>query len=74
MVSTASTRVLLNGMPGKLIHNARGLRQGDPLSPMLFILIMEVLHRLLKSATNKEFSMHRPIKQYSTNVLCMQTM
>lgn len=50
LVSTASTRVLLNGEPGKIIHNARGLRQGDPLSPLLFIILMEVLQRLFKRA------------------------
>ncbi|CAL5070105.1 unnamed protein product [Urochloa decumbens] len=51
LVSTASTKVLLNGEPGRLIRNARGLRQGDPLSPMLFILLMEMLQRLFKQAT-----------------------
>ncbi|XP_022680012.1 uncharacterized protein LOC111256374 [Setaria italica] len=53
LVSTASTRVLLNGTPGRSIRNARGLRQGDPLSPMLFILVMEVLHRLLATAAQQ---------------------
>ncbi|KAM0918663.1 hypothetical protein ACQ4PT_008713 [Festuca glaucescens] len=33
VLSTASTRVLLNGTPGSRIANRRGLRQGDPLSP-----------------------------------------
>jgi len=31
MLSTASTKVILNGSPGKRICHARGLRQGDPL-------------------------------------------
>lgn len=53
LVSTASTEVMLNGEPGRPINNARGLRQGDPLSPMLFIILMEVLNRLILHAANQ---------------------
>ena len=49
-LSTASTRVLLNGSRGQRISHARGLRQGDPLSPLLFVLVMETLNSLLKLA------------------------
>jgi hypothetical protein len=50
---TASSRVLVNGVPGRYIHHRRGLRQGDALSPFLFDLAIEPLHRLLEIATNE---------------------
>uniref|UniRef100_A0A0A9EUA7 Reverse transcriptase domain-containing protein n=1 Tax=Arundo donax TaxID=35708 RepID=A0A0A9EUA7_ARUDO len=52
LLSTSSTQVLLNGEPGELIYHHRGLRQGDTLSPMLFILVMDVLNSLVAQATH----------------------
>jgi mannosylglycoprotein endo-beta-mannosidase len=49
--STAHSTVLLNGTEGKQIRHARGLRQGDPLSPYLFILAIDALHQVLEQAT-----------------------
>lgn len=51
-VTTASTSVLVNGSPIDDFCLERGLRQGDPLSPFLFLIAAEGLNILMKKATD----------------------
>jgi len=54
LLATSSTQVLLNGIPGEKISHRRELRQGDPLSPMSFILVMDVLCYMVKKAADDD--------------------
>lgn len=50
LLSTATTKIIVNGVPGESIRHVRGLRQGDPTSPMLFVMGMEALTKVVVKA------------------------
>ncbi|RVW53576.1 LINE-1 reverse transcriptase-like [Vitis vinifera] len=53
--STAKFSVRINGAPAGFFPSSKGLRQGDPISPYLFILGMEVLSALIRRAVQGNY-------------------
>jgi len=49
-ITIVSYSLLINGEPTSTIRPTRGIRQGDPLSPYLFLLCTKGLHGLLNKA------------------------
>ena len=58
LLCSSSSRIILNGVPGPPIIHGQGLRQGDPISPLLFVIAIDPLQRLLDLATRKKL-LHR---------------
>ena len=63
-ISTVSTSILFNGEALEPIYPSRGIRQGDPLSPYLFILCMKYLGQLIVEKCNAK--LWQPVKASSS--------
>jgi hypothetical protein len=72
--------ILVNGCPTEEICIKRGLKQGDPLAPLLFVIVAEGLGALMRSAVErgrfKPFLVGRggcpvSILQYADDTLCI---
>ena len=47
--------MMINGSPFGFFQSSRGLREGDLLSPYLFVIVMESFSQLLKRAVDGGF-------------------
>jgi hypothetical protein len=52
-ISTAQFSVLINGVPSGFFGSSRGVLQGDPLSPFLFVMVLEAFSKMLGAVTSK---------------------
>ena len=73
-LNTAMGSILVNGSPIPEFKFHKGLKQGDPLSPFLFILIMESLHFSFKNVVNAGLYKGIPIDDTLTCLTCFMPM
>lgn len=66
--TTVKYKVLVNGRPKKMIALTKGLRQGDPLSPYLFIMCAEGLSSMLNGAEQQRLIQGATITKGGTNI------
>ncbi|WJX46635.1 beta-amyrin 28-monooxygenase [Trifolium repens] len=79
-VCTGCMSILVNGSPTEEINIKKGLKQGDPLAPLLFLLVSDGLGALMRKAVErgrfKPFCVGRnnmqiSMLQYADDTLCI---
>jgi hypothetical protein len=75
-LQTSQAQMLINGQTGKKFRIQRGVRQGDPLSRYLFILVADILQQMFKKAYKSGFLQHpilqgvpMPVLQYADDTM-----
>lgn len=52
-ITSARLQIIWNGEPMEEFSPSRGIRQGDPLSPYLYVICMEILAHLIDLEVNR---------------------
>jgi len=73
-ITSVKFSINLNGQQGPLFKGQRGMKQGDPLSPLLFVITMEYLSRLFQKASKQTgFEFHPHCKRVGLTHCSLQT-
>ncbi|GKU89877.1 hypothetical protein SLEP1_g3954 [Rubroshorea leprosula] len=67
-LQTSLLSVLVNGSPSKQFPVSRGLKQGDPLSPFLFLIVAEGLNKIINTAIDR--GLYEGIKVGNSGMRC----
>jgi hypothetical protein len=69
-ISTPTFSVIINGSPAGFFRCRQGIRQGDPISAYIFIVVMELLTRMIDSLISQgKFKCHHLCSQPSISTL-----
>ncbi|GKU88292.1 hypothetical protein SLEP1_g2574 [Rubroshorea leprosula] len=71
-LQTASVIVLINGSPTDEFKMERGIRQGDPITPFLFLIVAEGLNGLIEAAVSKDLFQGVDIGPFGLNISHLQ--
>lgn len=69
-VRSSMFSVMINGQMEGYFQGKRGLRQGDPISPLLFVLCMDYFTRIMDKMTSSGFTFHKKCKVMGLSHLC----
>ncbi|XP_073107236.1 uncharacterized protein [Elaeis guineensis] len=71
-LTTNKVALILNGNPSKWIKTKQGLKQGDPLSPILFILVTDILNQILKLSAKNGLIAGMGSSSTTDKIICLQ--
>lgn len=71
-ITQARFAVLINGEATSMFKNYKGIRQGDPISPFIFIMVAEILSKMISKAASNGLLSGFQVETNSTTITHLQ--